>query len=87
MRDDIDFELAFISDLKAAVADALGRRSLLDFADPSAGAHTGFLSAWVAAVAADATAALRPKYGRLYGYEAATPANAEMVAFDLFEHR
>lgn len=34
-----------------------------------------------------ATDALRPKYGKLYGFEAATPPNAEMVAWTMFEYR
>jgi hypothetical protein len=35
----------------------------------------------------DATATLRPKYGRMYGFEEATLPNAEMVAWAMFEYR
>lgn len=31
--------------------------------------------------------ALRPKYGHFYGFEDATPPNAEMVAWTMFEYR
>jgi hypothetical protein len=30
---------------------------------------------------------MRPKYGQLYGFEAASPPNAEMVAWTMFEYR
>jgi hypothetical protein len=36
---------------------------------------------------AEATETLRPKYGHLYGFEFATPPNAEMVAWTMFEYR
>lgn len=35
----------------------------------------------------EATDAMRPKYGRMYGFEDATPPNAEMVAWTMFEYR
>jgi hypothetical protein len=58
-----------------------------EFVDPSADAHTSFLAQFFSTVAREATSALRPKYGLLYGFEAATPPNAEMVAWTLFEYR
>lgn len=33
------------------------------------------------------TETLRPKYGAMYGFNEATPPNAEMVAWTLFEYR
>lgn len=86
-RVDIDFELAFLDDLREAVRDAMVEHPFTDFVDPAATAHTGFLANWVAAVGAAATERLRPRYGELYGFEEATPSNAEMVAFSLYEHR
>ena len=38
-------------------------------------------------IATEGTAALRPKYGRMYGFEEATLPNAEMVAWAMFEYR
>jgi glyoxylase-like metal-dependent hydrolase (beta-lactamase superfamily II) len=86
-RVDIDFQLAFIADLKTAVGNAMGAHPFTEFVDPSADAHTGFLSNFFATIAREATDALRPKYGQLYGFEHATPPNAEMVAWTLFEYR
>ncbi|WP_432056231.1 hypothetical protein [Streptomyces sp. bgisy022] len=40
-----------------------------------------------ATVSREATDALKPKYGRLYGYEEATLLNAEMVAWAMYEYR
>ena len=45
-RDDIDFELAFIADMKTAVGAAIGARPFTDFVDPNAKAHTAFLANW-----------------------------------------
>jgi hypothetical protein len=58
-----------------------------DFVEPSANAHTRFLANFFATIAREATEAMRPKYGQLYGFEAATPPNAEMVAWTMFEYR
>jgi hypothetical protein len=49
--------------------------------------HTEFLSNFFSRVATEATATLRPKYGRMYGFEEATPPNAEMVAWAMFGSR
>jgi glyoxylase-like metal-dependent hydrolase (beta-lactamase superfamily II) len=86
-REDIDFDLAFIADLKAAIGKAMADHPFTDFVDPSASAHTGFLADFFSTISREATDALRPKYGRLYGFEEATPPNAEMVAWTMFEYR
>jgi glyoxylase-like metal-dependent hydrolase (beta-lactamase superfamily II) len=86
-REDIDFEFAFVADMKAAVGEAIGAHPFTDFVDPSAKAHTGFLANWNMAIARDVADALRPKYGALYGYEEAIIPNAEMVTWAVFEYR
>lgn len=86
-RDDIDFEFAFIADMKAAVGQAIAAHPFSDFIDPSAAAHTGFLANWSGAIARDVADALRPKYGELYGYDEAILPNAEMVTWAVFEYR
>ncbi len=50
-------------------------------------AHTPFLSHWIAEVGKHATDTLPPKYGAYYGFDHATPKNAEMVAMYLFSYR
>jgi glyoxylase-like metal-dependent hydrolase (beta-lactamase superfamily II) len=86
-RDDIDFEFAFIADMKAAIGDAMAANPFSDFVDPNTDAHTSFLSNFFTTVSREATDALRPKYGKYFGFEYATPPNAEMVAWTLFEYR
>ena len=63
-RVDIDFQLAFIADLKAAIGKAMGDHPFSEFVDPSADAHTAFLANFFATIAREATDALRPKYGQ-----------------------
>ena len=86
-REDIDFEFAFLADLKGAVGDAIAAHPFSDFVDPSAGTHTGFLPKWSTTIAREATDAIRPKYGKLYGFEEATLPNAEMVTWAMYEYR
>lgn len=85
---DVEFYRAFLADLKQAVGKALGEVAWGTGVDAAkVNAHTPFLPAWLEAVAKNATAALRPKYGNYYGFEAATPRNAEMVAMAMFSYR
>ena len=86
-RVDIDFQFAFVADLKAAVGKAMTAHPFSEFVDPSVDAHTKFLSQFFSTISTEATNTLRAKYGQLYGFEFATPPNAEMVAWTLFEYR
>lgn len=86
-REDIDFELAFIADLKNAVGKAMGENPFGDFVNPDADAHTEFLANFFATVSQEAVETLRPKYGQLYGFEEATLPNAEMVGWAMYEYR
>lgn len=86
-REDIDFELAFAGELKAAVGQAMEAHPFTEFVDPSARAHTGFLAEFMATVSREAAEAMRPKYGDMYGYDEASVPNAEMVAWAVFEYR
>jgi hypothetical protein len=42
-REDIDFEFAFLADVKAAIGDAMAAHPFSDFVDPEIDAHTSFL--------------------------------------------
>lgn len=86
-RVDIDFELRFVGDLKAAIGKAIEENPFSDFVDPSAKAHTGFLADWSTAIAKQAVDTIRPTYGELYGFEEAALPNAEMVTWAVFEYR
>jgi glyoxylase-like metal-dependent hydrolase (beta-lactamase superfamily II) len=85
---DIGFYRAFLADLKQAVGKAAGEVAWGTGVDASkANAHTPFLPAWLNAVSKQATDQLRPKYGKYYGFEAATPRNAEMVAQAMYGNK
>ncbi|PTW47791.1 hypothetical protein [Rhodovulum kholense] len=87
-HDDIAFHLTFIDDLIAAVGKAMGEVPRAFGVDPATlTAHTAMLPAWYAEISRRATEALRPKYGNCYGFDAATPPNAGMVAEYLFSYR
>ena len=87
-RQDIDFYRTFLADLKKAVGKAIETVAWGTGVDASkVNAHTPFLPAWLAAISKQATDELRPKYGQTYGYESATPRNAEMVAMFMFDYR
>uniref|UniRef100_A0A2A3K291 Hydrolase n=2 Tax=Alloyangia mangrovi TaxID=1779329 RepID=A0A2A3K291_9RHOB len=87
-HEDIAFHLAFIDDLVAAVGTAMGEVPWGFGVDPATlTAHTAMLPAWYEEIARRATEAMRPKYGDYYGFNSATPANAEMVAEYLFSYQ
>ncbi|MCW2308274.1 MBL fold metallo-hydrolase [Rhodobium gokarnense] len=87
-RADVTFYLQFLDDLEAAVGQAMGEVPWGFGVDASKlTAHTPMLPAWYDEIARRATESLRSKYGDYYGFEAATPANAEMVAEYLFSYR
>lgn len=85
---DVEFYRAFLADLKQAVGKALSAVPWGTGVDAAkVNAHTAFLPAWLSAVAKHATDTLRPKYGSYYGFEGASPRNAEMVAMTMFSYR
>jgi glyoxylase-like metal-dependent hydrolase (beta-lactamase superfamily II) len=87
-KEDITFYRTFLADLRQAVSKALSEVPWGTGVDAARlNAHTAFLPAWYAAIAKQATDALRPKYGAYYGFEYATPRNAEMVAIAMFSYR
>lgn len=86
-RADIDFELAFVADLKAAIGKAVAENPFSKFVDPGAGAHTGFLPKFFGTIAQQATAALRAQVRTPLWLRGGHPPNAEMVAWAMFEYR
>jgi glyoxylase-like metal-dependent hydrolase (beta-lactamase superfamily II) len=83
-KEDIQFQLQYIGDLKQAVQEASKALPFASFLDPKHGnSHAAFTQVWREAIAKRATDALRPKYKQYYGFEQSTPINAEMVRRDL----
>ncbi|WP_238367236.1 MBL fold metallo-hydrolase [Mesobacterium pallidum] len=88
-RADVAFYRQFLDDLEAAVGEALGTVAFGSTVENPAAvnAHTAYLSTWIKAVGEYATDALRPTYGDYYGFDYATPKNAEMVGMYMFSYR
>lgn len=86
-HEDVAFHLTALAEHQEAVAAAMGAHPFTDFVDPGAGAHAGFMTAWLDAVVEDAAAALRPRYGAYYGFEAGIRSNLELVAHSLLSYR
>ena len=79
-KEDINFQLEHIIDLRQAVQEAAKALSWSSFLDLKHGNnHAAYTQAWREATAKRVTDALRPKYGQYYGFEQSTPLNAEMV--------
>lgn len=87
-KDDVAFYRTFIADMKQAAGSALASVRWGDGVDAeTVRAHTVYFTTWLEAVAKKVTDELRPKYGQFYGFEAATPRNAELVALTLSAYR
>lgn len=87
-RADIDFTLDVLDDYRNAVAKAMADNQFAAFIDPSdTNAHTTFMVNWIDATVKQATDALRPKYGKFYGYDAAAPSNLQMVLHTLLSYQ
>lgn len=87
-HEDFAFHLRFIADLRTAVAQEIPEVPFGYGIDADTiNAHTPMLPAWYGEIARRATDRLRPTYGEYYGFEAAAPQNAEMVAEYLYNYR
>lgn len=83
-KEDIKFYISFLADLKAAVAKAMADTPYGSGVDLSKiNSHTVLVAVWSQAIQKKTTDALRPKYGKFYGFEDTVPANAEMVAYNM----
>ena len=88
-HDDVEFYMTFLDDIEAAVGEAFGnvpRRAGIE--NPEAvNTHAAFFSSWITELGRYATDVLRPTYGDYYGFEYATPKNAELVAWFMYAYR
>lgn len=81
----IEFYKEFLADFNAAVGKALGEIAFGSGVDPATiNSHTIYLPTWLDLIAENVTEALRPKYGKYYGFEDGTPSNARMAAISMF---
>ncbi|WP_405952901.1 MBL fold metallo-hydrolase [Streptomyces prunicolor] len=88
-KDDIRFHNVFLDDLEAAVGGAMASTQFGTVVDDLTkfNNHAALMDLWLKAVTAKATDQLRPKYGKYYGFEITTPANAEMVTLSMVSYR
>jgi glyoxylase-like metal-dependent hydrolase (beta-lactamase superfamily II) len=83
-KDDIQFQLQYINDLRQAVQEASRAHPFASYLDPKHGnSHAAYTQVWREAIAKQATDSLRSKYNQYYGFEQSTPINAEAVRRDL----
>jgi glyoxylase-like metal-dependent hydrolase (beta-lactamase superfamily II) len=83
-KDDVQFQLQYINDLRQAVQEASRAHPFASYLDPKHGnSHAAYTQVWRDAIAKQATDALRSKYNQYYGFEQSTPINAEMVRRDI----
>lgn len=87
-KEDIRFYNTFLDDLESAVGKAMASIKFAEVVNMKKdGNHAALMVSWITAVTAKATEELRPKYGKFYGFEISTPANAEMVALSMIAYR
>jgi glyoxylase-like metal-dependent hydrolase (beta-lactamase superfamily II) len=87
-KDDIRFINTFLDDFEAAVANAMATTQFADVVDITKyNNHAALMIPWVTHIATTATDALRPKYGKYYGFEVTVPANVEMAAESMVYYR
>lgn len=87
-KDDIRFINAFLDDFEAAVGEAMATTQFADVVDITKyNNHAALMIPWVTHIASTATEALRPKYGKYYGFDVTVPANVEMAAESMIYYR
>ena len=88
-KEDIRFHNTFLDDLEAAVGSTMASTKFGEVVDDITkyNNHAVLMALWLTAVTTRATDELRPKYGKLYGFEITAPANAEMVALSMVSYR
>lgn len=78
-KQDFEFQLAFLDDLRAATLEARQQEPFAKYMSASENNHAAFARAQREAITKRVTEMLRPKYGQMYGYDASMPANVELA--------
>jgi glyoxylase-like metal-dependent hydrolase (beta-lactamase superfamily II) len=76
---DFEFQLDFLGDLRAATLEARNAEAFASHMKPTENNHAAFARSQREAIVKRVTEQLRPKYGRMYGYDASMPANVELA--------
>ena len=78
-KKDFEFQIGFLNDLRKATLEARKAEPFTDHMKPSENNHAAFARSQRDAIIKRVTEQLRPKYGRMYGYDASMPANVELA--------
>jgi hypothetical protein len=78
-QEDFRFQLAFLTDLRNATLEARKSEPFTSHMKPTENNHAAFARSQRDAIIQRVSEALRPKYGRMYGYDASMPYNVELA--------
>jgi glyoxylase-like metal-dependent hydrolase (beta-lactamase superfamily II) len=78
-KEDFKFQLGFLDDLRQATLTARQEEAFPKHMKPTENNHAAFARSQREAIIRRVTEELRPKYGRMYGYDASMPANVELA--------
>ncbi|WGK61871.1 MBL fold metallo-hydrolase [Halopseudomonas sp. SMJS2] len=78
-REDFEFQLAFLEDLREATLKARQEEAFAGHMTPDENNHAAFARSQRDAIIMRVTEELRPKYGKMYGYDASMPYNVELA--------
>jgi len=76
---DFEFQIGFLTDLRAATLQARNAEPFASHMNPTENNHAAFARSQRDAIIKRVTNQLQMKYGRMYGYEASMPANVELA--------
>ena len=76
---DFEFQIGFLHDLAAATREARNAEAFSKHMNPNENNHAAFARSQRDAIIKRVTEQLRPKYGRMYGYDASMPYNVELA--------
>lgn len=87
-RKDVEFILSYLDDLEKTTLEA---KATTRFATGEVVAqsnnHAVLMTTWLQACGSAVATALRPKYGKFYGFEHSVPSNAEMIVLESISYR
>lgn len=78
-KQDFNFQLAFLEDLRQATLKARQEEAFTKYMKPTENSHAAFARSQRDAITKRVTEDLRPKYGQMYGYDASMPYNVELA--------
>ena len=76
---DFEFQIGFLNDLRAATLEARNAEPFASHMKPTENNHAAFARSQREAIVKRVTEQLRPRYGRMYGYDASMPTNVELA--------